>query len=294
MREPPTFRWGLGRLGALRRGLGLTVLLALISGPLAQAQIVAPAGRTLFNEGVLIRSLLRLDAFDDPDGGGDRTVYRSVNAIVWGARPHTSLSLVVPLVRAPGPRPGGAGDVSRTGTGDATVFARYDLLRRNFPGGYTRLAPELGVKLPTGGAFGTGSTDLVAGFVVSHVRDPDWWIGDVQLAFPGSGDEDLRAGERRRLDLAYLRRVFPRRGMGVPMVLAVLELNAESVDPSRRGGSPVAGTSGDLVYLSPGIEYIFGRRWVLEVSVPIPIYEALGEARQDPRVSGIVGVRWLF
>lgn len=284
----------LGPSGPLRRCLGLTILLVVASGPPARGQIVAPAGRTLFNEGVLLRSFLRFDTLEVAGSGVDRTVLRSVNAVVWGARPHTSLSLVVPLVRAETAAAGTGREVTRTGTGDASVFARYDVFRQTVPGGYTRLAPELGVKLPTGGAFGTGSTDLVAGLVVSHVRDPDWWIGDVQLTFPGSGDGNLRAGERRRFDLAYLRRVFPRRGMGVPMVLVVLELNGEFAEESTRNGARLAGTGGDLAYLSPGIEYLLGRRLVLEASLPIPIYEDLGEARPDPGVSAILGVRWLF
>lgn len=294
MRTPARPGARLGPRGSLRRCLGFGILLVVASGPPARAQIVAPAGRTLFNEGVLVRSFLRLDTFEGAGSGEDPTVLRSVNAVVWGARPHTSVGLVVPLVRAEATAPGTGREVSRTGTGDASVFARYDVLRRSVPGGYTRLAPELGVKLPTGGAFGTGSTDLVAGLVVSHVRDPDWWIGDVQLTFPGRGDGDLRAGDRRRFDIAYLRRVFPRRGMGIPMVLVVLELNGELADESTRGGARITGTGGDLVYLSPGVEYLLSRRWVLEASLPIPIYEDLGAARPVPRVSAILGVRWLF
>jgi len=254
----------------------------------ALAQIVAPAGRTLFNEGVLVRSLLRYDSFEESPSGDELRRLRNIYAVVWGARPHLSLSLVVPWVRTT------RGGVSKSGTADASVFARYDVLRRTRPGGYTRLAPEMGVKLPTGGAFGTGSTDLVGGLVFSHVRDPDWWIADVQLTLPGGGDDGVRAGERRRFDLAYLRRVLPRAGMGVPMALVVLELSGVSVNETVQRGTTLGGTGGDLLTLAPGVEYIVGRRLVLEASVPIPIYERLRGAQPKPKASVILGMRWLF
>ena len=48
----------------------LAFLLGMISaGAPAKAQIVAPAGRTLFNEGVLVRSLIRLDTFEESQNG---------------------------------------------------------------------------------------------------------------------------------------------------------------------------------------------------------------------------------
>ena len=267
----------------------LALLLGVISpASPAEAQIVAPAGRSLFNEGVLVRTLIRLDTFEESESGDELRRLRNIYALVWGARPHLSLSLVTPLVRTT------QGGVSKEGSGDTSVFARYDVLRRTVPGGYTRLAPELGVKLPTGGAFGTGSTDVIGGLVFSHVRDPDWWIADVQLTLPGSGDEQTRAGDRVRFDLAYLRRVLPRGGMGVPMALVALELNAVSVDETRRQGSAVPGTGGDQLFLSPGVEYIVGRRLVLEASIPIPIYERLRGAQPKPEASVILGMRWLF
>ncbi len=129
-----------------------------------------------------MRSLIRLDTFEKSQGGEEVRRLRNIYALVWGARPHLSLSLMIPLVRTT------RGGASRAGSADTSVFARYDVLRRTVPGGYTRLAPELGIKLPTGGAFGTGSTDLIGGLVFSHVRDPNWWIVDGQLTLPGSGE----------------------------------------------------------------------------------------------------------
>lgn len=276
------------RFPAARLARLLGVISAIAAGVPAQAQIVGPAGRTLFNEGLMVRSLVRLDTFETSQSGEELRRLRNIYALVWGVRPHLSLSLVTPLVRTT------RGGESTAGFADTSIFARYDVLRRTVPGGYTRLAPELGIKLPTGGAFGTGSTDVMGGLVFSRVRDPNWWIVDGQLTLSGSGDGGERRGDRVRFDVAYLRRVLPRSGMGVPMVLVVVELNGERVAETRRRESVVSGTGGDQLFLSPGIEYLVGRRLVLEASVPILIYERLGSTQPRPEASIILGMRWLF
>jgi hypothetical protein len=286
----------LARVGVEATVVALVLLVVgAILAPRAEAQIVAPAGRTLFNDRVLLRTLVRFDAFEEPPGEGDLRRFRNVYALVWGARPHLSLSLVTPLVRTERAAPAGGGPaVASSGIGDTSVFARYDVLRRTRPGGYTRLAPELGVKLPTGGAFGSGSTDLVAGLVFSHVGDPHWWIADLQWTAPGTGDASVRAGVRRRFDLAYLRRVLPRGRLGVPMGLLVLELNGESVAGAVRDGTSIPDTGGETLFLSPGFEYVVHRRLILEASVPVAIYADFEGRQPEPAVSLILGARWLF
>lgn len=103
----------------------------------------------------------------------------------------------------------------------------------------------------------------------------------------------MRAGERLRFDLAYLRRVWPRGRLGIPMTLVVLELNAESTKDSERDGAPVPGTGGDRIFLSPGIEHFVGRRLVLEAAFPVPVHQPSGDGvpRLEPVV--ILGLRWL-
>ena len=281
----------LERTAVCKRIVLLLAGVILATDP-ARAQIVAPAGRTLFNRGVMVRSFVRLDSFDEVQPGLD--VRRLVNpyAVVWGAAPHLSLSFVLPVVSVDRDTP--SGDDRTTGTADGRIFARYDAVRKIVPGGYTRLSPELGVKLPTGGAFGTGSTDFIGTLVFSHVRDAHWFVSDVQFTYTSTGDDDLRGGNRLRYDLAYLYRLYPRDSIGVPGALLVLELNGESADRSRSGGIGLPNTGGDVLFLSPGVEFFASRQLVLEAAVPIRVHEDLNGSQNRPTYSVIFGFRWLM
>jgi hypothetical protein len=279
------------------RGLAaISVLVALLFlASVVRAQIVAPAGRTLFNRVVMIRSFVRIDNFAE---GVPRLRVRAITnpyAIVWGAYPNLNLTFVAPLATVQSDNPTDPSqDFTTTSFADSVVFARYDLLRKNVPGGFTRLAPEVGIKVPGGGVFSTGSTDAIGTLVFSHVRDPHWLVADTQFTYTTTSDDGLRLGNRWNYDFAYLFRVWPRGGIGTPMVLLVLELNGEHVRRARLQGTKLADSGGDLVFISPGIEFQPLDRLLLEFSSPIPVGRKLNGRQLKPTSSFIIGFRWLF
>ncbi len=275
---------------------GIILVAALLCLPgAAQAQIVAPAGRTLFNHGMMVRSFVRIDNFSEPVPGLRLRRITNPYAFIWGAHTNWSVSVVAPLVSFDSnSRDFPAQDFTTTGFGDARIFVRFDAWVRDVPGGSTRLSPEFGVKVPSGGTFSTGSTDVIAGLVFSHVRDPHWWIADVEFTKTTTGDGGLRRGNLWRYDLAYLYRLWPRDGMGIPNVMVVLELNGESRDFARVGGIQLSDSGGNLLFFSPGVEFIVTNRTVLEFSTPIPIRRDMNGIQPKPSSSFIVGVRWLF
>ena len=267
---------------------------ALLGAP-AQAQIVAPAGRTLFNHGVMVRTFVRFDNFSE--GAPGLRVRRIVNPymVVWGAHTNLSVTFVAPLVTVRSDsRDFPDRNFSTTSFGDGAMFVRHDTFVRNVRGGSTRLSPEFGVKVPSGGAFGSGSTDFIGGLVFSHVRDPHWWVADAEFTYTTTGDNGFRQGNGLQYDLAYLYRVWPRGGLGIPSLLLVLELNGEHRRRSRLDGFELAGTGGNVIFFSPGVELIASNRLVLEFSSPIPIGRNLRGAQPEPSSSFIAGVRWLF
>ncbi|MFQ5664575.1 MAG: hypothetical protein ACE5HL_12185 [Terriglobia bacterium] len=285
--------WGvpLGRTLA-----GITLAAAWLGLPSSvPAQIVAPGGRTLFNRAVMIRSFVRIDNF--AEGVPGLRVRRLINpyAVVWGAYPNLSLTVVAPLVSVQSDAPNlPARDFTTTSFADSAVFVRYDLLRKNVPGGFTRLSPELGLKVPTGGAFSSGSTDPIGALIFSHVRDPHWLIADAQFTYTTTGDDGLRRGNRWNYDVAYLYRLLPWRRLGTPALYLVLEMNGEHLRRARLNGARLAETGGTLVFLSPGVELMATNRVVLEFSSPIPVARDLTGKQLRPTSSFILGVRWLF
>lgn len=280
----------------VRALVGITLGVALLCLPGAlPAQIVAPAGRTLFNHGMMVRSVIRIDNFSEPVPGLRLRRITNSYAFIWGAHTNWNVSVVAPLVSfRSNSNSVPAQDFTTTSFGDGRIFVRYDAWVKNVAGGSTRLSPEIGVKVPSGGTFGTGSTDVIGGLVFSHVRDPHWWIADVEFTKTTTGDGGLRRGNLWEYDLAYLFRVWPRDGMGIPNVMLVLELNGESRDFAQADGIPLSDSGGNLLFFSPGVEYIATNRIVLEFSTPIPIRRDMNGIQPKPSSSFIAGVRWLF
>ncbi|MEE8200359.1 MAG: hypothetical protein V3R29_04240 [Candidatus Acidoferrales bacterium] len=273
--------------------VGLILVAGLACSPKsAQAQIVAPGGRTIFNRAVMIRSFVRLDNF--AEGVPGVRVRRWVNpyAVVWSPYPHLNLTFVSPLVSVQRETP--VDDFTTTSFSDGFVFARYDLVRHIARRGYTRLSPLVGAKLPTGGAFGNGSVDPIGGLVLSHVRDPHWLVTDFQFTYTTEGENGLRFGNQWLYDVAYVYRLLPWGDLDIPALYVVVELNGEHERRARLNGARLANTGGNLVFLSPGIEFMPTNRLVLEFSSPIPVRRDLNGQQLRPTSSFILGVRWLF
>ena len=263
-------------------------------GQLARAQIVAPAGRTLFNQGVMLRSFVRLDNFDESAPGLQVRRFTNPYALVWGTYPHLSLSFVTPFIVLDQDSPNPASDMTTRGTGDLSVFARYDVFQKTVPAGYTRLSPEFGVKFPTGNTFSTGSTDYTGTLVFSHVRDPHWLVTDIQFRYNTTGDNDLRIGNIWRYDVAYLYRLLPRDSIGIPGLMLDFELNGLSTDRSEVNGISKPDSGGNLLFFTAGIEYFPSRRIILELAISMRIHENLNGSQDRPTSSFILGFRWLM
>lgn len=276
------------------RRIATVVVLACVPC-VVSAQINAPAGRTVFNRTVMVRSFLRIDNFDEPVAG--QRVRRFVNpyALVWGAYPNLSLTFVAPLAvvqNRDGNDP--SRNFTRTSFADGAIFARYDLFRKNVPRGYTRISPEIGVKVPSGGVFSTGSTDFLGTLVFSHWRDPHAVVVDAQFTYATPNDQGLRRGHQWNYDVAYLYRVLPRRQLGAPTMYLVLEMNGEHTRRSSLSGNLLPNSGGNVVFLSPGIELLPNNRFVLEFSAPVAVVRDLNGAQPQPSVSLLFGVRWVY
>ena len=199
--------------------------------------------------------------------------------------------------------PGGARVTRDTsGIGDARLFGRYTVYRDDAPGRTFRVAPFLGLELPTGddddrdslGALpptlqlGSGSWDPFGGIVVTY-QTLDFQI-DAQASYKvNTGANGFEFGDEARLDLSLQYRLWPRElGTGTPGFLySVLEGNL-----IRRGRNEIAGiddrnSGGVSFFLSPGLQYVT-RRWIAEAIVQVPVVQSLnGSALEEDFVTRV-------
>lgn len=277
----------------------VVLLLALGAGSFLSAQVVAPSGRTLFNRGVMVRCLSRVDFFHS-QGGRDLTRASFPCALNWGVLPDTSLIAVFPGVMSRRQEVDGAGrhlQDTDFGRGDALLLIQYDgLYRKTVPRGFTRFGLQGGLQLPSGssGLSARAPRFLVAG-IFSHIRDRHWFIADVRADWASrDGDSGFRAGHLYGFDLAYLYRLLPWRGFRGDNLFLLVELNGQDVGRTRLGQSPLEDSGGGSLTLSPGLEYLPSRRLVLEFALPVPVYHSLHGNQLEPQISAVGGVRILF
>ncbi len=176
-----------------------------------------------------------------------------------------------------------------SGLGDAIFLTRYTVLSIDRLGDTRRLAPFVGLKLPTGDdnerdslerlpqplQLGSGSWDPIVGTSFSW-QTFDWEFDSaVQYRFNTEANS-FEFGDQARLDLSLQYRLWPRElGAGVPaFVYGVLESNLIYAGRNEEGGVSNPDSGGTTWFLAPGLQYVT-RRVVLEALVQIPAVQDL-------------------
>ena len=229
---------------------------------------------------------------DDPGAADrDRTAWALVSVLGYGATAELALFGVVPYVdkNLKETQGGARREREASGLGDIRLFGRYTLYRRDWPGRTFRIAPFVGLELPTGkddksDGFGrlppsvqpgSGSWDPFGGLVLTYQT----------LVFQIDGQASYRAnteangfefGDVARLDGSLQVRLWPRElGPGVPGFLyGVLEANLIYQDKNRIDGSNDPNSGGLSLFILPGLQYV-AKRWIVEAGVQIPVVQDL-------------------
>jgi hypothetical protein len=243
------------------------------------------------------------------DGPMDRslTVYAGPLVGAYGATPRWTLFGVLPVLRKrlEGATPQGRLTRGPTGLGDARLFARYTVWRRNRPGETIRLASLAGLELPTGRSddtdrlgrlprplqLGSGSWDPFAGLVVT------WqtlrWQVDVSPVYQFNTEADGFAfGDEARLDVASKHRVWrnDRSGRVPGFLYANLETNLIWQAQNERRGQAAPNSGGTTWFVAPGVQYIT-RRFVLEGAVQLPTAQDRNGTALEEDVIATLSVR---
>lgn len=274
------------------------VAIALWPSFAAAQAIIAPGGRTLFNQQFLVRTFTRIQRQAPPEGGRGTQSYLQPVALVYGFAPGWHTTAVVPF------RAGGGPD----GIGDARFFVKYDgLIKRNEPGGLTRLSAEFGVQVPTGSKdLTTGAETYLADLVFLKASKQRHIVADVQYEAATRNSDGIAVGNRALFDVAFSYLFVPEnaksrddapRGLDriAPHgIFGILEFNAEVRNRTRTHTGALSDSGGGLLYVAPGIQYFVKRNVILELSAPVPVVRALNGNQVRPRTGVILGFRYVL
>jgi len=295
----------------------IALLAATIAAALCASGAALPAPQS-FNTALPVAKdqwLLRLQTLhvrgEMARVNGETRAVGGIGVLGYGVDPDLTLFAALPLFSKRLDLPQAGGETRRreaTGIGDLRLFARYTVFKRNFPGATFRIAPFAGAELPTGRSAardavgqlpprlqpGSGAVDPFFGVVATYQTLA--FELDAQLAYRANrSDGGFGFGNVLRADLAGQVRIWPREiGTGRPgFLFAGLEVNYADTGRDHRRGERVAGTGGQRLFLSPGLQYVT-RRWVIESQVQLPVHRDLGPGaiREDLRVRA--GVRLNF
>jgi len=244
----------------------------------------------------LFREQFIVDRSADTLGGvaRDRDVFVSESLLGYGVNRDLALFAILPYVDKSLDRVQGGVRSSRSAAdiGDLTLFARYTVFRKDWRGRTLRLAPFVGVQVPTGkdnetdglgrlpGALqpGSGSADALAGMVLTY-STLDFQV-DAQTSYKANTQaNNFEFGDVFRLDASLQYRLWPRslkglRGRIPAFVYGVLESNFIHSDNNAVGGAEDPNSGGSSWFLFPGLQYVT-ERWVVEGGVQVPVIQDL-------------------
>ena len=247
---------------------------------------VAKGEFILREQAVILRST-------DNSGGADRdlSVLAIPSVLVYGVNEKLALFGIVPYVNKSLDITTPAGRVNRdtSGLGDVTALARYTMWSRDRLGSTMRLAPFVGLEMPTGDNAerdslgripqplqgGSGSWDPRVGTIFTW-QTFDWeFDSSVGYQFNTKANS-FQFGDRARVDLSYQYRLWPRElSGGVPAFFyGVLESNLLFDRKNEIGGMNDPNSGGMTWFLAPGLQYVT-KRVILEGVVQIPVRQDL-------------------
>lgn len=277
----------------------LSRILLLVAGMLLIPELLA-AGPITFNaalpvaqgEFILREQVQLLRSTRDPSPlNQDLRVLAVPSVLAYGVTRDLALFGIVPYLEKTVDLTTMAGRQRRgdSGLGDALFISRYTLYAFDRLGETRRLAPFLGLKVPTGKSdqrdslgrlpqplqLGSGSWDPLGGLIFTW-QTFDWEFDSAVQYRVNTKAHDFVFGDEARLDLSFQYRLWPRTlGGGVPAFLyGVLESNLIWADKNKAGGVRDPNSGGTTWFLAPGFQYVT-KRVILEAVVQVPVVQEL-------------------
>ncbi len=186
-----------------------------------------------------------------------------------------------------------------SGLGDAALYAKYLLFQKNGRNETLRIAAKTTLKFANGAASGTpalgsGSSDVLFSSVAAWIKHRTGIYAEGIYAFNGQY-KGRDYGNALYYNLAFAWRALPVIYDHYPMkqLNLYLELNGEShFDDSIDRQSLHNAYS--LIFLSPGLQYVGGARWLLESSFQLPVADTRSTDTLKDSWRFSLGFRFLF
>lgn len=196
-----------------------------------------------------------------------------------------------------------------SGWGDLMVLAKYQFFQRDKGSSTLRMTFLGGIKLPTGKhdatdageplprplQTGSGSFDVSGGPILTFVRDR---LGiNTEVNFRRNFEAyDYRFGDLLSVNVALGYRVFPRvyETYPSPYATAYLEILSQFSGKDLQNGVKLQNTGGEVVFLSPGFQFVFSRTFLIEASFHVPVFQDPNGSQLGINLSSNLGIRWLI
>jgi hypothetical protein len=244
---------------------------------------------------------------------GDLDVWRQVFdlAVSYTPTPHLQLELEVPFSRTS--FDDGASADSGAGLGNIMLWGKYRFFRKVKTYGDRQASARFGLELPTGKKTAPGATSVNASAFVRQQLTPinggfsphfdiSFSQAGGRFIFGGNAEgifrterDGFRMGHELRVntDLEYV--LLPRdyQKPGKELFL-ILESTFVTQARGRLNGISVPGSSSNVYYLSPGLQYAAHPRFVVEGSIQLPVYRSAGPQVLRTDMNLLLGVKYLF
>ena len=257
-------------------------------------------GRAIMGRSMIVRSTTLYrdgERIDDPMQQ-EVTAAMFPIGVPYNVTRNLLVSVMVPVMSVRGKSV--EGSQTSTGLGDISVTAKYLFLQHDRLQETFRIAAKTAVKFLSGDeerqpALGTGTYDVSAGMVAGWIGRRTGVYGDVLYSFNGSAG-GIDHGNSLQYNVAIGFRGIPDVYDRYPMsqLNMYLEFNGEYSRPYTLNGEHIPDTGGNVVYISPGVQYIPGRQFLVEGFLQIPAIQSLKGTQlgTDYRIG--IGIRLLL
>lgn len=189
---------------------------------------------------------------------------------------------------------------SSFGLGDISLFAKYVLIQVDALQETFRIIGKGSVKLPTGNKnlnppLGIGAVGYSLGGVSGWIGKRFGIYGELTYTLYGTAN-GLKHGDHLNYNAAFAFRAVPSVYEAYPaeQINLYLEFIGMTNSKDKRNGNELSDTGGDVIFLSPGIQYIPSRIFLLEASFHFPIVQSLNGTQLAAGYKALLGIRVLL